>query len=549
MINGCDRGAAKVSRQPLPRNTILGSGLDQYRIDSVLGPGGFGITYLAESLRLQREVAIKEYFPAEFAYREGATTVHAIRSAGRDLFTDGLRYFIEEARVLGRFRHEHIVRVIGLIEQFGTAYMVLEFEEGLSLKRWLQQLGRPPTQSELDALLEPILSALETIHSQQLFHRDIAPDNIIVRPNGKPVLIDFGAARHFARENSHTLGAIVKSGYSPPEQYTLDTKLQGAWSDVYALSATMHHAMTGQPPEEASKRQLHDSVLPLEENLDASIMSRYRPEFIAGLNAGLALKPRERPATIAEWRPMLMASGSAATAAPPASDRRRSEGPPSGTAANQTRAGARPAVSAAEPVTQPRPAINPAESHGEGGGGLASAIQILALAGAALGGVGFFWFGGIAHMGSWTSVGIFIAGLAMYLLAGIADFRTQSRRADLTSPQVQLPNTAAAGALALAAFWLPPFVLPTYYLSAALLALAALSWFASGSRLLAVGIAVVGLAHVLAALWLLAVQPFGANRFVLLLGAGLAVLAVLSTWAAGMWVRRASSLRQHGAHT
>ena len=288
MINGHDRGAAKVSRQPLPRNTILGSGLDQYRIDSVLGPGGFGITYLAESLRIHREVAIKEYFPAEFAYREGTTTVQPLRTGGRDLFAAGLRYFVEEARVLGRFRHEHIVRVIGLIEQFGTAYMVLEFEEGVSFKRWLQQLGRAPTQSELDAVLEPVLSALETIHAQQLFHRDIAPDNIIIRPNGKPVLIDFGAARHFARENSHTLGAIVKSGYSPPEQYTLDTKLQGAWSDVYALAATMHHALMGRPPEEASKRQLHDTALPIEDHLDPALRSRYRPEFLEGLNAGLA---------------------------------------------------------------------------------------------------------------------------------------------------------------------------------------------------------------------------------------------------------------------
>ena len=306
MINGHDRGAAKVSRQPLPRNTILGSGLDQYRIDSVLGPGGFGITYLAESLRIHREVAIKEYFPAEFAYREGTTTVQPLRTGGRDLFAAGLRYFVEEARVLGRFRHEHIVRVIGLIEQFGTAYMVLEFEEGVNYKRWLQQLGRAPTQSEIDAVLEPILSALDTIHAQQLFHRDIAPDNIIIRPNGKPVLIDFGAARHFARENSHTLGAIVKSGYSPPEQYTLDTKLQGAWSDVYALAATMHHALMGRPPEEASKRQLQDSALPIEDHLDPALLSRYRPEFLEGVNAGLALKPRERPATIAEWRPMLM---------------------------------------------------------------------------------------------------------------------------------------------------------------------------------------------------------------------------------------------------
>ena len=527
-----------MSRQPLPRNTILGSGLDQYRIDSVLGPGGFGITYLAENLRLQREVAIKEYFPAEFAYREGSTTVHPIRSHGRNFFTDGLRYFVEEARVLGRFRHEHIVRVIGLIEQFGTAYMILEFEEGQNLKRWLQQLGRPPTQAELDNLLEPILSALDTIHAQQLFHRDIAPDNIIIRPNGKPVLIDFGAARHFARENSHTLGAIVKSGYSPPEQYTLDTKLQGAWSDVYALAATMHHALTGHPPEEASKRQLHDTVLPLEDHLDRSLMSRYRPQFIAGLNAGLALKPKDRPATIAEWRPMLMEGGHGST--PPAAvhDRGRGDAPVS----------VLQGAAAEDPVTQPR-LLQASGATEEGGGGLASAIQLLALAAAALGGVGFFWFGGVAHMGSWASAGVFMAGLALHVLASVTDFRSRSHGPNLIRPDARLPNTAAAAALALAAFWLPPFVLPTYYLSAALFALALLSWLMPDSRLLAGGIVIVCLAHVLLALWFLAVQPFGANRFVLLLGAGLAVLAVLSAWAAGMWVRRANALRQHGAHT
>jgi hypothetical protein len=555
LINGHDRGAAKVSRQPLPRNTILGSGLDQYRIDSVLGPGGFGITYLAESLRIHREVAIKEYFPAEFAYRDGATTVQALRSGGRDLFADGLRYFIEEARVLGRFRHEHIVRVIGLIEQFGTAYMVLEFEEGVNFKRWLQQLGRAPTQSEIDAVLEPILSALDTIHAQQLFHRDIAPDNIIIRPNGKPVLIDFGAARHFARENSHTLGAIVKSGYSPPEQYTLDTKLQGAWSDVYALAATMHHALMGRPPEEASKRQLHDTALPIEDHLDPVLLSRYRPEFLDGLNAGLALKPRERPATISEWRPMLMGHthGGASDARGATATRARPQGqaPDPASHRHTGRTGRSGTVAADEPHTHPRQVGVAAAAHPtrqESGGGLASALQVLALAAAALGGVGFFWFGGIAHSGSWVSTVVFVAALAGFIITGLVDLRLRSGGPDPTPQGAHLPNTAAAGVLALAAFWLPPFVLPTYYLSAALLALAVLSWLAPRSRLLAGGLAVVCAAHLVLALWVLVAQPFGTNSFVVLLGIGLAILGGLSMGAAAMWMRRASALRHDGAN-
>lgn len=295
-----------MARQPLPADTILGSDTDQYRIDTVLGPGGFGITYLGRSLRLDRDVAIKEYFPAEFAFREDSHTIRSIAHGSQSFFEQGKRYFIEEARTLGKFRHEHIVRVIGLIEQNNTAYMVLEFEEGRSLKQWLRDLGRRPTQRQIDAILEPMLSALEAIHAKGIFHRDIAPDNIIVRPNGKPVLIDFGAARQLVRGTSQTLGAIVKHGYSPPEQYTVDTRLQGAWSDIYALSATFFHAIVGKAPEEASKRQLNDTLLPVESHLDTVNLQLYRESFIAGLNAGLALKPKDRPQTIGALRDIIL---------------------------------------------------------------------------------------------------------------------------------------------------------------------------------------------------------------------------------------------------
>ena len=131
--------------QPLPTNTILGNGSDQYRIDTVLGPGGFGVTYLARDLRFERDVAIKEYFPAEFAYRDGSTTIRSsTRGNNQNFFEQGKRHFLDEARTLAKFRHEHIVRVLNLFEQFNTAYMVLEFEEGQSLKAWLRALGHQP---------------------------------------------------------------------------------------------------------------------------------------------------------------------------------------------------------------------------------------------------------------------------------------------------------------------------------------------------------------------------------------------------------------------
>ena len=163
-------------------------------------------------------------------------------------------------------------------------------------------------------------------------------------------------------------------------------------------------------------------------------------------------------------------------------------------------------------------------------------------------GVGFFWFGGVAHTGSWVSAAVFVGALAVFLIAGLIDLRSRSSGPEPLPPGAPLPNTAAAGVLALAAFWLPPFVLPTYYLSAALLVLAALSWLAPRSRLLAGGLAVVCAAHLALALWVLAVQPFGANSFVMLLGVGLVILAGLSIWAAGMWMRQANALRHDGAN-
>src|SRR5688572_17692591 len=176
----------------LPAGTEL---VGEYRIDRVLGAGGFGITYLAEEIALGRHVTIKEYFPSDFAART-STSDAAPRS--QDCTSDyrwGLDCFIEEAQTLARFSHPNIVRVYRYFRANNTAYMVLHFEEGQSLKSWLKGLGRSPRQKELDTIVSPLLDALELIHKADFLHRDIAPDNIIIRKNGDPVLIDFGSAR------------------------------------------------------------------------------------------------------------------------------------------------------------------------------------------------------------------------------------------------------------------------------------------------------------------------------------------------------------------
>ncbi|MCB1550034.1 MAG: serine/threonine protein kinase, partial [Hyphomicrobiaceae bacterium] len=166
-----------------------------YLIEGILGSGGFGVTYAARDVRLGTRVAIKEYFPSDFGTRDGTLSIHPKSGRHAELFEWGRTGFLDEARTLARFDHPAIVRVIRVFEALNTAYMVLKFEEGQSLKSWLDGLARRPTQDELDRIVGPLLDALEVLHASDFLHRDIAPDNIIVRPDGSPVLLDFGSAR------------------------------------------------------------------------------------------------------------------------------------------------------------------------------------------------------------------------------------------------------------------------------------------------------------------------------------------------------------------
>lgn len=274
-----------------------------YRIERVLGAGGFGITYLAEETALDRKVTIKEYFPSDFAART-STSDAAPRS--QDCASDyrwGLDRFIEEAQTLARFSHPNIVRVYRYFKANNTAYMVLHFEEGQSLKAWLKGLGRAPRQKELDAIVAPLLDALELIHKQDFLHRDIAPDNIIIRKDGSPVLIDFGSARGEILAHSKTVSALVKPGYSPYEQYAETSRQQGPWTDIYALGATLYHAVTGKRPADSPSRMVKDELVPARD----AALSSYRAGFLKAIDHALALQIEARPQSIASWRGALLA--------------------------------------------------------------------------------------------------------------------------------------------------------------------------------------------------------------------------------------------------
>jgi len=277
----------------------LGTRLVDYRLDAVIGHGGFGITYRAFDTQLAKFVAIKEYFPVEFAMRRPDGQVAPRGTRFTDDFVWGRERFLDEARALARFRHAHIVPVLRYFEANGTAYTVMEFEDGRSVAQLLRAPNRRLQPDEVRRLAEGLLSGLRAVHAQGFLHRDIKPSNIIVRNDGVPVLIDFGAARQAMGGRTRTLTSILTPQYAPIEQYALDGK-QGPWSDIYSTAAVLHHTITGFPPPDAASRVGNDPYRPL----SVTHADRFDPALLAAVDRGLAFTPEERPQTVEAWRPM-----------------------------------------------------------------------------------------------------------------------------------------------------------------------------------------------------------------------------------------------------
>jgi len=284
------------SGNALPLGTYLG----EFELTSVLGEGGFGIVYLAWDHSLERRVALKEYMPAALSARLGNTQVQVKSERHRDTFEAGLKSFVNEAKLLASFDHPSLVKVYRFWEANGTAYMVMPFYEGVTLKDKLRELGEPPSEAWLMGLLAPLTEALAVIHAQNCFHRDIAPDNVIlIGERQKPLLLDFGAARRVIGDMTQALTVILKPGYAPVEQYAEAPNMkQGPWTDVYALAASVHFAIMGRTPPTSVSRLMSDSYVPLEQ----AAAGRYSAPFLRALDRALRVRPEERTPSIAELR-------------------------------------------------------------------------------------------------------------------------------------------------------------------------------------------------------------------------------------------------------
>ena len=291
-----------------PNALVAGAMLGEYRIERVLGVGGFGITYLAKDTLLEKDVAIKEYFPSGVVARgtTGSVTLTGPGVAGE--YEGGLERFLKEARTLAGFSHPNIVRVLRYFKQNETGYMVMEYEHGESLKAWLQKHALP-SEEQLFALLMPLLEGIEKVHATGFLHRDIKPDNIFIRESGgDPVLIDFGSARQAMGSATHTMTALVTPGYAPFEQYSAGAD-QGPWTDIYALGAVMFYIITGRNPPDAITRMKNDR---LEADL-AMHASRCSSTVIEAVRTAMELDEKKRPQSVADWRQVLKGMRSSST--------------------------------------------------------------------------------------------------------------------------------------------------------------------------------------------------------------------------------------------
>ena len=282
-----------------PHMLPSGHTLYEYRIERVLGAGGFGITYLGRDTHLGRWYAIKEYLPRDTAVRETGATVRSISATTQEDFTWGMDRFLAEAQTLAQFQHPNLVGVVRYFKANGTAYFVMDYVEGEVLASYIAREA-PLSEAVLRGILAPVMDGLMQVHGAGYLHRDIKPDNIVLREDGSPVLVDFGAARLAMGARTRPLTAILTPGYAPIEQYS-ESSPQGPYTDIYALGAVLYYGLTGEALQEASDRTLQDT-LPV---LSAVGYRGVSQGFLAGIDAALKVYPRDRPISLESWRRML----------------------------------------------------------------------------------------------------------------------------------------------------------------------------------------------------------------------------------------------------
>ena len=271
--------------------------LQEYRIESTLGVGGFGLTYLATDTNLNLKVALKEYLPGNLALRREDQSIAPKSDDSVDTFKWGLERFLDESRTLASFRHPNIVRVMRFFQANQTAYMVMEFVAGQQLSDWVRA-RRPVDEASLRGVLLPLLDGLGVVHDSGFLHRDIKPGNIFMRDDGSPVLLDCGSAR---QAGASELTAIVTPGYAPLEQYHTHGK-QGPWSDIYALGGVLYWLVTGNKPVEAAARVRNDPMPPA---IQAGDRNRYSEALLTSIDWMLIPAEDQRPQSVSEIKAVL----------------------------------------------------------------------------------------------------------------------------------------------------------------------------------------------------------------------------------------------------
>jgi len=290
-----------------------GTRLHEFELQKVLGIGGFGIVYQAFDHALEREVAIKEYMPASLVGRTETLRVSLRSAADGESFALGLKSFVNEAKLLARFDHPSLLKVYRYWEDNGTAYMAMPVLRGRTLKEMRSSVASRIDEAWLRQILLPLLGAIERLHQEGVYHRDIAPDNIQIEPDGRPVLMDFGAARRVLTDKTQSLTAILKPAYAPIEQYAeAGAVRQGPWTDLYALGATLHYMLIGRPPAPATARTVDDE----QSLLTAERLPRCSEPFLLAVQWMLRPRPADRPQSVAQLREVL--EGRAAAPSPPA---------------------------------------------------------------------------------------------------------------------------------------------------------------------------------------------------------------------------------------
>jgi non-specific serine/threonine protein kinase len=296
---------APYHNKALPEGTVL----REWRLEQVLGVGGFGIVYRGKDVYFGETVAIKEYFPGAISDRVDGVTVAPTDSSSEEVYELGRKKFLEEAKVLWNLsqpkRHPNIVGVRSLFEIHGTAYMVMDFESGLSLSEMLHG-GQKFDEKSLLAIIRPIAEGLDRAHRAGVLHRDIKPANILISKGERPVLIDFGSARFESGQATNTKVTFYTPPYAAIEQY-VKTFPQGAWTDIYALGVVLYQCVTGEKPPEVLER-LHGG---LGQSLSARQWPGFSRAFTRAVDAAMAIRPAERPHSIPDWLKLFELDGEA----------------------------------------------------------------------------------------------------------------------------------------------------------------------------------------------------------------------------------------------